>query len=873
MLAVTPNASHLVACSRSLVMRIFSVIPSQVEVSLQVILLRTLKPHTSPVVTSAIDHTGTLLATGGADGVVKVWDIRGGYVTHSLHGHKGVVSALHFFELSEEALRLEVESISTAKNKKRKAKSRHGHEDLDESAAEVNQRFRLASGAEDGQIRIWSLHKRDCRAALDAHASVVRSLDFCPTSNVLVSASRDKMVMTWDALTWTMRTTIPVLEVIESVGFVAGGAIIYTGGEHGRLRLWEVNSGREVTSGQEPGNETEGITSVIYHSGLPYALSVHVNQTLSFHSLGGVTGDILGKTISPLPIPRRISGNHDEVIDLAYVGSDRSLLALATNLEDIRIISLTSPEVDSRNKKASALGGHYFGADVAFLKGHEDIIICLDVDWSGSWLVTGAKDNTARLWQIDPKHDTYTCRAILTGHAESLGAVALPRSEPAIGSPAHIDPLNHPPLFLITGSQDKTIKRWDLSSVLTSTGKVSRATYTRKAHDRNINAIDTNHNSTLFASASQDRTIKIWSLEDGEPIGVLRGHRRGVWSVKFAPKDTPAITGDSLPTSGSKGLILTGSGDKTVKIWSLSDYSCLRTFEGHTNSVLKVLWLPLAPNVSSNSRSGRGTQVVSAGGDGLVKVWDVRSGELATTLDNHIDRVWALATHPNPPSASSNAVVSSLISGGGDSTITFWRDTSAETATAAIAASTERVEQDQRLQNYTRSGNYREAITLALQLDHPARLLGLFTAVIDTYPPEANSLTGVKAVDETLANLGDEQLFKLLLRLRDWNTNARTAPVAQRILWTIMKSYPASRLEGLRGRGRGAGGLREVLYALKAYTERHLSRLQEMVDESYLVEYTLRQMDEVGGVGKGLTNGHIGQDNSGKDIVTIDQAG
>ncbi|RAL58325.1 hypothetical protein DID88_006437 [Monilinia fructigena] len=63
-----------------------------------------------------------------------------------------------------------------------------------------------------------------------------------------------------------------------------------------------------------------------------------------------------------------------------------------------------------------------------------------------------------------------------------------------------------------------------------------------------------------------------YGLQKKEEVqGVLRGHRRGVWSVKFAPKDTPTLVGDSSPASG-KGFILTGSGDKTVKIWNLSDY-------------------------------------------------------------------------------------------------------------------------------------------------------------------------------------------------------------------------------------------------------------------------------------------------------------
>ena len=87
------------------------------------------------------------------------------------------------------------------------------------------------------------------------------------------------------------------------------------------------------------------------------------------------------------------------------------MLALATNSEDIRIISLKSPSDDS----AGMLGSHsqYFGADVAILKGHDEIIICLDVDWSGHWMATGAKDNKAKLWRIDPSSSSYTCYATL----------------------------------------------------------------------------------------------------------------------------------------------------------------------------------------------------------------------------------------------------------------------------------------------------------------------------------------------------------------------------------------------------------------------------------------------------------------------------
>ncbi|KAJ9626611.1 U3 small nucleolar RNA-associated protein 13 [Taxawa tesnikishii (nom. ined.)] len=403
-LALAPDASFVTLCSRSLSMRIFALSPSEDAIETQ--LVRSLKPHTAPVVTATVDSTGTLLATGGADGVVKV-------------------------EIS----------ASDPKHKSRKRKSRSGSEDtIDGLPTETTVGFRLASGGEDGRIRVWDLHKSKSIAVLESHVSVVRSLDFSSEQNVLLSASRDKTAIAWDAKSWQVRSTVPVLEELESAGFVANGEYFYTGGETARIRIWDLG-GNERTREQEAGVETEAILDVLHYPSLSFLLSVHADQTLVLHSLGPLDEGLEAGVLSPLPVMRRISGTHDEVIDLAYVGTDKSLLALATNLEDIRLISLDSAEGATED----ATRAPYFGADVGLLKGHTDIVITLDTDWSGHWLATGAKDNNAKLWRLDPANSSYTCYATFTGHAESISAVALPHAIPTAGSQAYNKPLEHPP--------------------------------------------------------------------------------------------------------------------------------------------------------------------------------------------------------------------------------------------------------------------------------------------------------------------------------------------------------------------------------------------------------------------------------------------
>ncbi|KPI45736.1 putative U3 small nucleolar RNA-associated protein 13 [Cyphellophora attinorum] len=854
-LCLAPNGAYLAICSRSLSMRIFSLDVNEEATVATAILSRTLKPHNTPVVSSAIDSASVLLATGGADGTVKIWDLRGGYATHNLHAHGGVVSALHFFQAR----------VPEKKNKKVVANGSAGPATV------------LATASEEGDLKIWNLATSKSFVSLEAHASVIRSLDSSTKNNLLLSASRDKTIILWDTQTWSQRRIIPTFEVLEAAGIVLEGRYCYGAGENGQLRIWDLISGSEVTKRKEAGLETEAIVAAVALTAELLIMTIHQDQTLKFHSMSSLAQTDKVETLKSLPIVRRKTANLDEVIDMACVGPERTVMALAINTESVKMLSIQGDDVHNA-----------FGSDVGSLEGHKDIIICLDVDWSGHWLVTGAKDNTARLWRLDPARSSYECAAIFEGHAESIGAVSLPKSAP-VGKAAN-DPLNYFPAFMITGSTDKTIKRWDLSKLKPSligseVQAGARAIFTRVAHEKDINAIDSSPSAPLFASASQDRTIKVWSLEDGSVTGILRGHKRGVWSVKFSPAGAAAISLSEGGSSSSRGLLLSGSGDKTVKVWSLSTYTCLLTLEGHSNSVLKVIWLPQTPysnednDEAAHSRHARPKNqpyIASASADTLIKLWDPYaasdSDHLLTTLDNHSDRVWALASPIATSSTSSTSFASTppfpLISGAADATLTFWRDTTTQTTTIATQRATERIEQDQLLQNHIHAKNYREVITLSLALNHPGRLLRVFQDVIalPTTQQEQGTIMGVSAVDDVLSSLDAHQVYQLLERVRDWNTNARTSPVAQRVLGVVLRSYDADFFLEM-ARDRRLKGVRELLRALEVYTDRHYKRLEELVDESYLLEYTLREMGEVAGTNG--VNGHgVGGANGGDMVMT-----
>lgn len=87
---------------------------------------------------------------------------------------------------------------------------------------------------------------------------------------------------------------------------------------------------------------------------------------------------------------------------------------------------------------------------------------------------------------------------------------------------------------------------------------------------------------------------------------------------------------------------------------------------------------------------------MSAGADGLVKLWGVRSSECTATFDEHEGKVWALAV------AGENDAV--LATGGADACVNIWRDCTAEDEATAVATRTQAAVKAQELSNALKVG-------------------------------------------------------------------------------------------------------------------------------------------------------------------------
>jgi len=120
-------------------------------------------------------------------------------------------------------------------------------------------------------------------------------------------------------------------------------------------------------------------------------------------------------------------------------------------------------------------------------------------------------------------------------------------------------------------------------------------------------------------SGSADRTVRVWDIESGRCLRVLEGHTNNVRSVAWSPDQLYAVSGSSL--------------DRTVRVWDVESGRCLRVLEGHTNEIWSVAW------------SADGRRALSDSFDRTVRVWDVESGRCLRILKGHsrgiVATVWS----------------------------------------------------------------------------------------------------------------------------------------------------------------------------------------------------------------------------------------
>uniref|UniRef100_A0A671E1E7 Autophagy related 16 like 1 n=1 Tax=Rhinolophus ferrumequinum TaxID=59479 RepID=A0A671E1E7_RHIFE len=126
------------------------------------------------------------------------------------------------------------------------------------------------------------------------------------------------------------------------------------------------------------------------------------------------------------------------------------------------------------------------------------------------------------------------------------------------------------------------------------------ALYVFDAHDGEVNAVQFSPGSRLLATGGMDRRVKLWEVfgDKCEFKGALSGSNAGITSIEF-------------DSAGS--YLLAASNDFASRIWTVDDYRLRHTLTGHSGKVLSAKFL------LDNAR------IVSGSHDRTLKLWDLRS--------------------------------------------------------------------------------------------------------------------------------------------------------------------------------------------------------------------------------------------------------
>ena len=191
-------------------------------------------------------------------------------------------------------------------------------------------------------------------------------------------------------------------------------------------------------------------------------------------------------------------------------------------------------------------------------------------------------------------------------------------------------------------------------------------------HDQQIHAVAARGNLAL--SAQDNGPPRVWNLEtlqctamlptvshvfsarcteDRGMLGLFAGPIK-LWDIAAsAPIPLPDLAGHTgmvLSIKATANTVLSGSNDRTLRLWDLRTGTCVRTMAGHTDAVVTA-------DMDEHCRTA-----VSGSRDKLVKLWDLGSGRCTATFEGHSSTVRDVVMHESERSFLSSGVRDCMVS-------------------------------------------------------------------------------------------------------------------------------------------------------------------------------------------------------------------
>jgi WD40 repeat protein/energy-coupling factor transporter ATP-binding protein EcfA2 len=547
-----------------------------------------IRGHEGSVKSVALSPDGQTIISGGEDGTIRLWDLTGKQI-NLFQGHE----EKHYKRsLDTDYVLRGVNSVTVSPNGQT-----------------------IASGGDDGTVRLWDLQGQQIQVWRDGHKKSVTSVAFSPNGDRIVSLSENSLWL-WNRQTDTVTKLLSVeqnlsYQYLTAFAFSPDGKYI-TASLGRNIILWDIN-GNKLDFQQRSISSEEGSHLNIKICSIVFSQDSKSIYTGTCQTDGSFVNPLYRVDVWRIEEEEKKSLIQESEQSLAPQQGD--ILSLAASPNGMIAVGAINGTIQLSSSPAEVS---------PILRGHTGRVNSLAFSTKEQKLVSASNDGTIRLWDLSDHFSSTEVEYEKDFPSDTIHAVVFNPK----GNNFAIARKNSVMIFNKEGNQVKQTFEHPLIN---------------EYGNEPINSIAYSPDGKTIVSGSFDKTLRLWDLEGNRPPVVFQGHENQVNSVAFSPDGK---------------IVVSGSIDNTVRLWNLEGKQ-LQVSQGHKDSVTSF---ESEKGVTSVAFSPDGKTIISGAADKTLRLWDLQGKQLQV-FQGHEDRVTSVAFSPDGKT---------IVSGSADKTLRFW---------------------------------------------------------------------------------------------------------------------------------------------------------------------------------------------------------